>query len=167
MGHLNARQVPRPSPRGSGWTPRLITWVILGVVCVLGVACGSAGPPSLRSLEAERLERLTSAPPEAASQPLVEKRHRIRWNPAPCECPPWEIFLDQEWLRVELKVSGDEAEAVVDAYEAEPASAAQEWSARGVVRASTAVSVGAGHSAVVAELSWIGEGEPPVVPVED
>lgn len=130
-------------------------------------SCGSAGPASLRQLEADRLERLTEARPEAAGLPVVEREHRIRWNPAACECPPWEIFLDQEWLRLNVKATGDRAEAVIEAYEAEPTSEPKEWRARGVVRAGTAVSAGPGQSAVVADLSWIGEGTPPVIPPED
>ena len=43
----------------------------------------------------------TDATPESASQTTVDQTSfEIRHNPAPCDCPPFEILVGDHWIRV-------------------------------------------------------------------
>jgi hypothetical protein len=48
--------------------------------------------------------------PASAPEPLTLS---LRRNPAACECSPFEVLLDNEWLRVEVDPADDEAEAAL------------------------------------------------------
>jgi len=145
--------------------PSLRALVLVIVISTLSSGCGSASAPSLAEQERVRLAELSvrAAPPADAPSP-VETPLRLRWNPAPCTCPGWEVLADGEWLRAEVTASGDAAEAVLDAYEDAQDKAVREWAAVGRVRAGKTQSCGAGQSALVVEARWIGQGEPPPPP---
>jgi len=126
------------------------------------VACGSADAPSLVSVERQRvieLSKRVSGEPPAVDGPLA-----VRWNPAPCDCPRFEVQLDGEWLRAEVKATTPEAEVVLAPYEANPAAPLWQWSAAGRVKPGKASSCGRGQSAVAVEVRWLGQGEPPPLP---
>jgi hypothetical protein len=129
------------------------------VIAAWVVSCGSTAPPSLVSLERQRVlslvDRAVGEPP-ASDVPL-----RVRWNPAPCDCPPFETLVDGEWLRAEVRGTTPEAEAVLGPYEATPAAPPWEWSAAGRLKPGKVVSCGKGQSALVVEVRWLGQGDPP------
>jgi len=121
------------------------------------LSCGSADTPSLVALERQRVLELSNRAnddPAAVEGPL-----RVRWNPAPCECPAYEVLVDGEWVRAEVKASSAEAEAVLAPYEAQPDAPLWEWAARGRVKPGKAVSAGKGQAALVVEVGWLGPGE--------
>ncbi len=76
---------------------------LAGIAPVLWLfgACGSTPPVAAPAnpLRA-RLEAALAALPTDA--PLS-----LRYNPAPCDCPAFEMPLDGAWLRVELVASGN------------------------------------------------------------
>lgn len=130
------------------------------VACFLAVTacllcCGSTDTPSLVALERQRVQELSTRAnddPEAVEGPL-----RVRWNPAPCECPAFEVLVDGEWVRAEVKASTPDAEAVLAPYEAHPDAPLWEWAARGRVKPGKAVSSGLGQSALAVEVRWLGQ----------
>jgi hypothetical protein len=141
--------------------------ILKPVACSLAAAaclfsCGSADTPSLVSLERQRVLSLVSravGEPPAADVPL-----RVRWNPAPCDCAAFETLVDGEWLRAEVNGTTPEADAVLAPYEATPDAPPWEWSAAGRIKPGKVVSCGKGQSALVVEVRWLGQGDPPPLP---
>ncbi len=69
----------------------LISSAAVGAAC--GPATGQVQAPSAR----QQLEQQVD---HARKAPLV-----LRWNPAPCDCPPFEAQLASGWIRAELRGS--------------------------------------------------------------
>lgn len=65
------------------------------LAAVAAASCGGAGRvPS--EMAVDRIEALAQA--HAGDPSLV-----VRLNPAPCDCPEWEILLDDSWHRAFLE----------------------------------------------------------------
>ena len=62
----------------------------------------SRSTPALSSLAA-------SIQLESASQV-----HTLRWNPANCDCPEWELKLSDRWLRVSVEVGEADVEEALE-----------------------------------------------------
>jgi len=51
-----------------------------------------------------RPDQLAMARLEAVAKAHAQDtQYVVRWNPAPCECPPFEVLLDNVWYRVFLE----------------------------------------------------------------
>lgn len=77
-------------PRAA-WALALLGSAAIGVAC--SPATGQLEAPSVR----QQLEQQVD---HARKAPLV-----LRWNPAPCDCPPFEAQLASGWIRAELRGS--------------------------------------------------------------
>jgi len=72
------------------------------LLLLLGVmAAGSCGQPDARQL---RMEELVRHVKEVAAPEMAV---RLRYNPAECECPPFELALKDRWIRVDVVYSSD------------------------------------------------------------
>ena len=97
---MTARTQPRRF--GSAWAscaPPACCWTALAC-CWTALACSGtpvaadgvrADPQAVRHALEAALARLDPA------EPL-----RLRYNPAPCDCPPFELWTDAGWVRAEL-----------------------------------------------------------------
>lgn len=78
--------------------------VVRGVLVVLSMSgCAATAPQQHPNPVRRSFEQSVAA---ARGQPLV-----LRWNPAPCPCPPFELLVGGRWLRAELVGGGIDSEA--------------------------------------------------------
>ncbi len=141
--------------------PRSLRLLACTALAAAFLSCSSSSTPSLVALERQRvleLSRRAAGDPPAQDAPLA-----VRWNPAPCDCPPFEVQVDGEWLRAEVKPTTPEAEAVLAPYVAHPEAPAWQWSAAGRVKPDKAVKSGMGQAALSVEVRWLGQGEAPAL----
>ncbi len=116
------------------------------MACGLYAACGGPAPQldpgsaALGSVSA-RVHRAATRADEASST-TGSLATRIRFNPAPCECPPWEVELGGAWMRCALVPSRGAAEDLGPALQA--AAAGSVWRAV----------VGVGRSVAESETGW-------------
>ena len=98
-------------------------WLV--ALCSVAVqACGgtqtipdSPEVVAARTAQARVARSVTRAANTQAAQ--VPFQTWIRFNPAPCECPPWELQIYGNWERIEPAVARDADASVADvlAYE--------------------------------------------------
>lgn len=91
------------------------------LLALIGLVVGSCGTPTLPEpdavdLAARRIDRSLSRSLDATGDP-GRFIARLRHNPAPCECPPWEIAVGSRWQRIAIVVDRNAAEDVVDWFE--------------------------------------------------
>lgn len=79
------------------------------------LACGGAELTRADVIEIaeRRLARSNSRAADAASDVTVFDGS-IRFNPANCECPPYELAVGQRWVRVDIEPAREPLESVVD-----------------------------------------------------
>jgi hypothetical protein len=65
--------------------------IVVAACGVLGSACGPGRVPSTEQQVKASLDL------HAAAGPV-----RIRFNPVPCDCPPFEVLTGSTWLRVQV-----------------------------------------------------------------
>lgn len=136
-------------------TSRLTPLLLLGAsICV---ACGGTQVPSMAQKERARLKALSAPAVVEGEEPASEVPPRtlaLRRNPAPCECPPFEVLLDNEWLRVEIDAASDEVEAALglDLDAAARETSLKRWSITGHVAPEKVGKHAGGQSAVRVEV---------------
>lgn len=64
-------------------------------------ACATAAPVGLDDGRLGYQQRMEARLLAAADVP----QHTLRFNPTPCRCPPFEMLLDSQWVRVDLAVT--------------------------------------------------------------
>lgn len=82
------------SPRRAA--ARVAVAVIAAALCCIscGASSGQLQPQTIKQQLEAQVDLARKAPPV------------LRWNPAPCDCPPFELQLASGWIRAELR-SGD------------------------------------------------------------
>ncbi len=65
--------------------------LVVAACSLPGMACGPGRVPSTEEQAKSALDR------HAAEGPV-----RIRFNPVPCDCPPFEVLAGSRWLRVQV-----------------------------------------------------------------
>lgn len=79
--------------------------LVVTVAAVAGLAAGfgacASRPLSPADHARERLEAL-------AEQNRDARSFRVRWNPASCDCPPFEVLLGDSWRRAFLEPIADD-----------------------------------------------------------
>lgn len=80
---------------------RLVIALAAAAVLASAFAACASRPLGPADHARERLEAL-------AEQNRDARSFRVRWNPAPCDCPPFEVLLGDAWRRVFLEPPGDE-----------------------------------------------------------
>ncbi|MCA9562698.1 MAG: hypothetical protein KC561_04370 [Myxococcales bacterium] len=96
--------------------------LVLSMLLVFGASCGGAntrvGPPtSPFSRAAETVRSAIRAGLEAELN-VDEIEFLARFNPAPCDCPDWEIRYRGDWIRVWLVAEEYPTEAALEQLEA-------------------------------------------------
>jgi hypothetical protein len=138
-------------------------WLVAVMLLALAVAggCGSSQRQSMAEREKERLRALSSAGLEAGGAPR-EEAWRVRWNPvAACESSPFEVLVDGEWLRADLKPAEATSEALLASFEGRTSGTVEALWARGHLRPGKVVSYAFEQPGVVLEVTWLGREEPP------
>ncbi|MSQ84695.1 MAG: hypothetical protein EXR77_17790 [Myxococcales bacterium] len=81
-----------------------IRWHLLVVVLALGLPC-ACGPANAPAVVANPVRQ------SLAEQVLLARKLplQLRFNPAQCPCPPFEIRVGQRWWRVELSANDNDA----------------------------------------------------------
>ena len=82
-----------------------MTWVCLAAVAA---SCATPTQPQEPPPPPTYLERVADRVLEQMESPV----HRLRYNPTPCGCPPFEMFVGDHWHRVMLEAEEDD-EAMV------------------------------------------------------
>jgi hypothetical protein len=72
------------------------------MAALVAMACSATPVQQANPLRRELEQALAIA----TKQPL-----EVRWNPAPCPCPPFELRLGERWLRAELTAATVDPEA--------------------------------------------------------
>jgi len=76
--------------------PKPVTSLIALAVLAASVAGCASAPQSAADLASDRMETL-------ADQFKDVGEFRVRWNPPPCDCPPYEVLLGDGWHRAFLE----------------------------------------------------------------
>lgn len=76
---------------------------LVGVALIAGLLGGCGTAPRVAAPANPRRARLEAA---LAALP-TDAPIALRYNPAPCDCPAFELPIDGGWLRVELVASGN------------------------------------------------------------
>ncbi len=79
------------------------------------IACGGADLTSFDVIEIaeRRLARSNSRAADAASDITVFEGI-VRYNPADCECPPYELAIGQRWVRIDVTTTREPEPRVRD-----------------------------------------------------
>ena len=84
--------------------PRLRLLASLLTALAWSTACAPSGPPTRPSSAAMLQEKLNALEEVRSSE--------LRYNPAPCDCPPWELAIPDGWLRVALRGDAETLETL-------------------------------------------------------
>lgn len=128
--------------------------VALAVVASLGVACASSPPPAPDPALhwADRVaERVLIA--------QARDSHPVRYNPAACDCPPFELQLDGAWHRVAFAGVGPDDPAVVALDEARRDAPEGVWEVQGGLQTNLTTCA---RGAIVVTMALSAFGPPPV-----
>ena len=74
--------------------------IVMLLVMALAAGCVSNSDYS-------RATPALSALAESIQLESTSQVHTLRWNPANCDCPEWEVKLSDRWLRVSVAAVGD------------------------------------------------------------
>lgn len=83
-----------------GRTASLVAWLALGSLTTAVLGCSTTG----RTATPVRSSPQDEA--RALAQSLTRLPFVLRYNPAPCVCPAFEVRTTGPWLRTELDVTG-------------------------------------------------------------
>lgn len=75
-----------------------------GLALLLLAGCASAPPATVAPPPLTAVEVTGAMLSAAAESPWFE----VRYNPCPCDCPPFEVRLGNQWLRAALRPADDE-----------------------------------------------------------
>lgn len=128
--------------------------LVPALVAVLAGACASAPPPAPDP--ALHWADLVGARVVAAQ---VRDSHPVRYNPAACDCPPYELQLDGSWHRVAFAGVGPDDPAVIALDEARRDAPGAVWQVQGALQTALATCA---RGAIVVTMALSAFGPPPV-----
>lgn len=85
-------------------TTHPVDWTV--VLAAVGLVVGCASGPTNDQLRANPYSVFSMA--EAVSAAGEQGDLELRFNPANCECPPWEAKISERWIRTLLTATSDE-----------------------------------------------------------
>jgi hypothetical protein len=97
--------------------------VTVALLLALSLGCGAAPAPRLSPGElalAQAGRRVTAAWQRALLTQTDTRQLQtwLRWNPAPCTCPAWELAFFDQWVRVEVIAARDAEDTVAPVLDA-------------------------------------------------
>lgn len=100
-------------------------WRTLGLTAALAAVAGAcaSSPPRPAPAAAEPAPDYARRVRDRILVARGEPHLLVRYNPAPCGCPPFEVLLDGTWYRVAFDVRDEEDPTVVALSEAARAEA--------------------------------------------
>lgn len=108
MNPATPRSVSAPGPSPSSRLPaKAVAVGVAAVTLALAGASSACGGADAARRGPTSYPQRVAARARAASELRV---FRVRHNPTPCACPPWEVLLGGHWQRAQLvnDASGDE-----------------------------------------------------------
>ncbi|MCB9727323.1 MAG: hypothetical protein H6744_00755 [Deltaproteobacteria bacterium] len=135
--------------------------LLVSMAAALAAGCATARPAPSLSDPAPDYAALVRERIVAANEDRV---HTLRFNPAACGCPPFEVLLGEVWQRVTFDVSDDQDPVLVELRAATAASPRREagrtWQVQGRLDTSL-ITCGRGALVVTLRPTALGPEEPP------
>ncbi|MEZ4267416.1 MAG: hypothetical protein R3F39_13635 [Myxococcota bacterium] len=143
---------------------RALPWALVAVALFAACASSRGGKPSLTAPAPDYAETVRQRLLEANDTRVFT----LRFNPAACGCPPFEVHLGEVWQRVAFDVSNEEDPVLVALREATAKQprrgAGHTWIVQGRMDSSL---ITCGRGALVVTMRPIAFGPPPRPDDED